>query len=155
MERKIAVENLVEPISHDGLHDSLTHLPASSYFYELLMREMARAERESKPLLLIQFNLELSHKEHSPKECEYLIINFSSALMRSSRASDVCARIGRFQFLSLVSIEPPLLVDFLHRVKGAWRGEACAFRYSSTAISRPESIGAILKRLNTAESILL
>ena len=149
------MENLVEPISHDGLHDSLTHFPASSYFYELLMREMARAERESKPLLLIQFNLDLNQNELSPKECEYLIINFASALMRSSRASDVCARIGRLQFLSLVNIGPDLLIDFLFRVKGAWRGEAYAFRYSSTAISRPESIGAILKKLNSAESILL
>jgi GGDEF domain-containing protein len=89
--------------AHDGLRDSLTHLAAPPYFYENLRRELVTASRNKTRLTLIRFQLdspELTQK--SPEESESLyetaILSFAEFLKGVTRAEDLCARLGQFEF---------------------------------------------------------
>jgi GGDEF domain-containing protein len=77
--------------SHDGIHDSQTHLASPSYFYEQLRREISLATRTEKPLALIKI---LFDNPESEQVRAYDILHFSHELTQLTRQEDCIGRLG-------------------------------------------------------------
>lgn len=77
--------------SHDGIHDSQTHLASPSYFYEQLRREISYANRAGKPLALIKVVFENPESEQVRAAD---ILHFSYELTQLTRHEDCIGRLG-------------------------------------------------------------
>ena len=77
--------------SHDGIHDSQTHLASPSYFYDQLRREISLATRTEKPLALIKI---LFDNPGSDQVRAYDILHFSFELTQLTRREDCIGRLG-------------------------------------------------------------
>ena len=77
--------------SHDGIHDSQTHLASPSYFYEQLRREIAMATRSGKPLALIKV---IFANPESEQVRAHDILHFSYELTQLTRNEDCIGRLG-------------------------------------------------------------
>jgi GGDEF domain-containing protein len=77
--------------THDGIHDSQTHLASPSYFYEQLRREIAMATRSGKPLALIKV---VFANPESEQVRAHDILHFSYELTQLTRNEDCIGRLG-------------------------------------------------------------
>lgn len=77
--------------SHDGIHDSQTHLASPSYFYEQLRRESAFATRSGKPLALIKV---VFTNPESEQVRAHDILHFSYELTQLTRREECIGRLG-------------------------------------------------------------
>ena len=77
--------------SHDGIHDSQTHLASPSYFYEQLKREISLANRVNKPIALIKI---IFANCDSDQVRAYDILHFSFELTQLIRQEDCIGRLG-------------------------------------------------------------
>ena len=77
--------------SHDGIHDSQTHLASPPYFYDQLRREISLATRTDKPIALIKI---LFDNPDSDQVRAYDILHFSHELTQLTREEDCIGRLG-------------------------------------------------------------
>jgi len=77
--------------SHDGIHDSQTHLASPTYFYDQLRREISLATRTDKPIALIKI---LFENRNSDQVRAYDILHFSYELTQLTREEDCVGRLG-------------------------------------------------------------
>jgi GGDEF domain-containing protein len=77
--------------SHDGIHDSQTHLSSSSYFYEQLRREILLATRTQKPLALIKI---LFINPESDQVQARDVLHFAYELTQLTRQEECVGRLG-------------------------------------------------------------
>ena len=77
--------------SHDGIHDSQTHLSSPSYFYDQLRREIMFSTRTQKPLALVKIVFE---NPQSDQVKAHDILHFSYELMQLTRGEDCIGRLG-------------------------------------------------------------
>ena len=77
--------------SHDGIHDSQTHLASPTYFYDQLRREISLATRTNKPIALIKI---LFENPDSDQVRAYDILHFSHELTQLTRQEDCIGRLG-------------------------------------------------------------
>jgi len=77
--------------SHDGIHDSQTHLASPTYFYDQLRREISLATRTDKPIALIKI---LFENPNSGQVRAYDILHFSYELTQLTRHEDCVGRLG-------------------------------------------------------------
>ena len=77
--------------SHDGIHDSQTHLASPTYFYDQLRREISLATRTDKPIALIKI---LFDNPDSDQVRAYDILHFSYELTQLTRQEDCIGRLG-------------------------------------------------------------
>jgi GGDEF domain-containing protein len=77
--------------SHDGIHDSQTHLASPPYFYEQLGREISLAARTHKPLALIKI---LFENPESEQVRAHDILHFSHELTQLTRKEECIGRLG-------------------------------------------------------------
>ncbi len=77
--------------SHDGIHDSQTHLASPSYFYEQLRREISLATRTHKPLALVKILFENPESEQVQAKD---ILHFSYELSQLTRKEECVGRLG-------------------------------------------------------------
>jgi GGDEF domain-containing protein len=77
--------------SHDGIHDSQTHLSSPSYFYEQLRREISLAARTHKPLALVKI---LFNNPESEQVRAQDILHFSFELSQLTRSDECIGRLG-------------------------------------------------------------
>ena len=77
--------------SHDGIHDSQTHLASPSYFYDQLRREISLATRTDKPIALIKI---LFDNPDSDQVRASDILHFSYELTQLTRQEDCIGRLG-------------------------------------------------------------
>lgn len=77
--------------SHDGIHDSQTHLASPTYFYEQLRSEIALASRTNNPLALIKV---VFNNPESDQVRAHDILHFSYELTRLTRREDCIGRLG-------------------------------------------------------------
>lgn len=77
--------------SHDGIHDSQTHLSSPSYFYEQLKREISLAARTAKPLALVKILFENSESEQVNARD---VLHFSHELSSLIRKEECVGRLG-------------------------------------------------------------
>ena len=77
--------------SHDGIHDSQTHLASPSYFYEQLRREISLSTRNRKPLALVKI---LFDNPESEQVRAHDILHFSYELSQLTRQEECIGRLG-------------------------------------------------------------
>ena len=77
--------------SHDGIHDSQTHLASPSFFYEQLRREISLATRTHKPLALVKI---LFDNPESEQVRAHDILHFSYELTQLTRKDECVGRLG-------------------------------------------------------------
>jgi GGDEF domain-containing protein len=77
--------------SHDGIHDSQTHLSSPSYFYEQLRREISLAARTYKPLALVKILFDNPESEQVRAQD---ILHFSFELSQLTRSEECIGRLG-------------------------------------------------------------
>ena len=77
--------------SHDGIHDSQTHLSSPSYFYEQLRREISLAARTHKQLALVKILFENPESEQVRAQD---ILHFSFELSQLTRSEECIGRLG-------------------------------------------------------------
>jgi GGDEF domain-containing protein len=77
--------------SHDGIHDSQTHLASPPYFYEQLGREISLAARTHKPLALIKI---LFENPQAGQVRAHDILHFSHELTQLTRKEECIGRLG-------------------------------------------------------------
>ena len=77
--------------SHDGIHDSQTHLASPTYFYDQLRREISLATRTDKPIALVKI---LFDNPDSDQVRAYDILHFSYELTQLTRQEDCIGRLG-------------------------------------------------------------
>lgn len=149
MKANLSPTSYLDPISHDGIHDALTFLPAPAYFYEYLYREIAIIERSGEPLTLIRLMITPKHSSGSIANYEISIINFAKALNRSIRQSDLAARIGRYEFLLAVNAYGQVPQGISDRVFSLWRDEEFTFSYSSSQYIKGDGALSLTERLDS------
>ena len=92
------------PYSHDGIHDSQTHLAAPALFYEQLRREIARSTRTQILISAVKIIFEkYSHDSNSPKIGAEDILRFSCQLRELTRTEDCVGRLGTNECVILIS----------------------------------------------------
>jgi GGDEF domain-containing protein len=77
--------------SHDGIHDSQTHLASPSYFYEQLRREISLSARTHKALALVKI---LFANPESEQVRAHDILHFSYELSQLTRQEECIGRLG-------------------------------------------------------------
>jgi GGDEF domain-containing protein len=85
--------------SHDGIHDSQTHLASPSYFYDQLRREISLATRNDKPIALIKI---LFDNPDSDQVGANDILHFSYELTQLTRQEDCIGRLGLNEIVIIV-----------------------------------------------------
>lgn len=152
MREKIAPADYIEPTSHDGVHDSLTYLAAPSFFYEILHREIARARRDDSPLMIFRFTLHSQVFGLTQSQFEHSIVAFANAVASLTRDSDVTARIGRFEFFTLLPVEIKQGLGFVDRLIQRWGLQDFGLTYSYAQYNSDETLLELLNRLDASES---
>ena len=157
MEPNLSSRKYVDPISHDGIHDSLTQLASPKFFYESLARECARSDRESTSLMAVKFRLQEvvtgTCNKTGTLNYEIALINFSKALSSYSRRSDLSARMARFEFNSLLVCAELDAEIFMSRVIDGYQNENFIAIASSVLRQRYEEPLQVLNRLDHASEI--
>jgi GGDEF domain-containing protein len=153
MREKIAPEDYIEPVSHDGVHDSLTYLAAPSFFYEILFREIARANREHSPLMLFRFTLQCQVVGLVQSEYELSIINFARVVTSLTRNSDITARVGRFEFFTLLPVARNQGISFINRLIQSWGDQDFLITPSFAEYVAYETLLDLLNRLDLTDSV--
>ena len=84
--------------SHDGIHDSLTHLFSATYFYEELARQIALGERNGSEFSIIRCVL----REQNKSEQDFEAINFAHLLSSITRKNECVARMAENEYVILL-----------------------------------------------------
>ena len=138
--------------THDGLHDSLTHLAAPPYFYENLRRDIASADREKSRLTLIKFVLQdLSGNDVSQSKYEIAVVTFAEILKTSIRSQDLCARLGLLEFTLILKSSAVIGISLAERILDGVDLDGFECSYSILEVSPKESSLEILNRLDNQE----
>ena len=85
--------------SHDGIHDSQTHLASPTYFYDQLRREISLATRTDKPIALIKIVFD---NPDSDQVRAHDILHFSYELTQLTRLEDCIGRLGVIEVVIIV-----------------------------------------------------
>lgn len=99
--------------SHDGIHDSQTHLASPSYFYDQLRREISFATRTDKPIALIKIRFD---NPESDQVRAYDILHFSYELTQLTRQEDCIGRLGVNEVVIIVRDGRGNAELFVHRL---------------------------------------
>ncbi len=138
--------------THDGLHDSLTHLAAPPYFYENLRRDIASADREKSRLTLIKFVLQdLSGNDEGQSKYEVAVVTFAEILKSSIRSQDLCARLGLLEFTLILKSSAAIGILLAERILDGVDLDGFECSYSILEVSPKESSLEILNRLDNQE----
>jgi GGDEF domain-containing protein len=90
--------------THDGIHDSQTHLAAPSFFYEQLRRELAIVKRSKTNFSLIKLVFERNTVDGARIVVSAEdILHFSCELRRLTRNSECIGRLGINECVILMS----------------------------------------------------
>ena len=139
--------------SHDGIHDSQTHLASPSYFYEQLRREISLATRTDKPIALIKI---LFDNPESDQVRAYDILHFSYELTQLTRQEDCIGRLGMNEVVIIVRDgcgNADLLVDRLLNATSLTVNHTLRIRIATVFARNNEDSLKLLDRLDKAELI--
>jgi GGDEF domain-containing protein len=102
--------------SHDGIHDSQTHLSSPSFFYKQLRQELALSDRSKSPLALIRIIFE---NPASAQVRAHDILHFSYELAQLTRTEDCVGRLGINEFVIMVRGGASKVDPFIERLLDA------------------------------------
>jgi GGDEF domain-containing protein len=137
--------------SHDGIHDSQTHLSSPSYFYEQLRRELASSIRSQTPLALIKI---IFNNPESEQVRAHDILHFSFELTQLTRTEDCVGRLGINEVVIIVRGGPSKVEPFIARLLDATSltvNHSLEIKIASVFAGEQETALSILERLDRTQ----
>ena len=136
--------------SHDGIHDSQTHLSSPPYFYEQLRKEMALSIRKKSLIALIKvvFDNPASEQVRAAD-----ILHFSHELSALTRTEVCVARLGINELVIIVPGGKDHVEPFLSRLANATSltvNHTLHIRFAHVLAFAEENELAILERLESS-----
>ena len=141
--------------SHDGIHDSQTHLAAPAYFYQQLKQEIALSDRTGEMFSLIRIIFNRSNLKSESTEQKIGaadVLYFSEALKDLTRKQDCVARVGLNECVILVRAKRSNVESLLSRLLISTKltvDNTLEVSCSSVEFTPGEKALAILNRLDT------
>lgn len=159
MDRNLSLEGRINDLvsqfapihSVDGIHDSLTYLPAPTFFYEQLQREILIAERNREPFQLIRICLAPRDSEFNESHYEIALINFSKGLKKAVRVTDFIGRLGRLEFFMIFHGTQHEVREVELRIAAIELDNYFYPQFSSTTFNLFEGILSIMRRVEEEE----
>ena len=139
--------------SHDGIHDSQTHLSSPSYFYEQLRREILFASRSQKPLALVKI---LFTNPQSDQVRSHDVLHFAHELTQLTRQEECVGRLGINEVVIIVRdgiTNAELLVQRLLKSTSLTVDHTLQIKVSIVIGVENETSMSLLGRLDRAELI--
>jgi len=139
--------------SHDGIHDSQTHLASPTYFYDQLRREISLATRTDKPIALIKI---LFDNPESDQVRAQDILHFSYELTQLTRQEDCIGRLGVNEVVIIVRDGPGNADLFVKRLLDATSltvNHTLQIRIATIYARNNEDSLKLLERLDRAEMV--
>ena len=139
--------------SHDGIHDSQTHLASPTYFYDQLRREISLATRTDKPIALIKI---LFDNPDSDQVRAYDILHFSYELTQLTRQEDCIGRLGVNEVVIIVRDGHAIAELFVKRLLDATSltvNHTLDIRIATVYARNNEDSLKLLDRLDRAELV--
>jgi GGDEF domain-containing protein len=139
--------------SHDGIHDSQTHLSSPSYFYEQLRREILFASRSQKPLALVKI---LFTNPQSDQVRAHDVLHFAHELTQLTRQEECVGRLGINEVVIIVRDgvrNAELLVQRLLKATSLTVDHTLQIKVSIVIGNENETSLSLLGRLDRAELI--
>jgi GGDEF domain-containing protein len=139
--------------SHDGIHDSQTHLSSPSYFYEQLRREILFASRSQKPLALVKI---LFTNPQSDQVRAHDVLHFAHELTQLTRQEECVGRLGINEVVIIVRdgvTNAELLVQRLLKATSLTVDHTLQIKVSIVIGNENETSLSLLGRLDRAELI--
>ena len=139
--------------SHDGIHDSQTHLASPTYFYDQLRREISLATRTDKPIALIKI---LFDNPDSDQVRAHDILHFSHELTQLTRQEDCIGRLGVNEVVIIVRDGPGNADLFVKRLLDATSltvNHTLQIRIATIYARNNEDSLKLLERLDRAEMV--
>ena len=139
--------------SHDGIHDSQTHLASPTYFYDQLRREISLATRTDKPIALIKI---LFDNPESDQVRAHDILHFSYELTQLTRQEDCIGRLGVNEVVIIVRDGPGNADLFVKRLLDATSltvNHTLQIRIATIYARNNEDSLKLLERLDRAEMV--
>ena len=139
--------------SHDGIHDSQTHLASPSFFYEQLRREISWAARSQKPLALVKI---LFDNPESGQVRAHDILHFSFELTQLTRSEECIGRLGINEVVVIIRDGHSHAEQFVERLlasKSLSVEDSLQIKISKIYAESDEDSVALLERLDRAELI--
>jgi GGDEF domain-containing protein len=138
--------------SHDGIHDSQTHLSSPSYFYEQLRREMLFATRTQKPLALVKI-LFTNPKSNQVQARD--VLHFAYELTQLTRQDECVGRLGINEVVIIVrdgASHAEQLVQRLLKSRSLTVDRTLQIKVSIVLGTENETSLSVLGRLDHAEA---
>jgi GGDEF domain-containing protein len=139
--------------SHDGIHDSQTHLASPSYFYDQLRREISLATRVDKPIALIKVVFD---NPDSDQVRAYDILHFSYELTQLTRQEDCIGRLGVNEVVIIVrdgGVNADLFVNRLLDATSLTVNHTLQIRIATVFARDNEDSRKLLDRLDRADLV--
>jgi GGDEF domain-containing protein len=139
--------------SHDGIHDSQTHLSSPSYFYEQLRREVLFASRSQKPLALVKI---LFTNPQSDQVRAHDVLHFAHELTQLTRQEECVGRLGINEVVIIVRdgvTNAELLVQRLLKSTSLTVDHTLQIKVSIVVGKENENSLSLLGRLDRADPI--
>jgi GGDEF domain-containing protein len=139
--------------SHDGIHDSQTHLSSPSYFYEQLRREILFATRTQKPLALVKI---LFTNPKSEQVQAHDVLHFAYELTQLTRQEECVGRLGINEVVIIVrdgASHAEQLVQRLLKSTSLTVDHTLQIKVSTVVAAEHETSLSLLARLDRAELI--
>jgi GGDEF domain-containing protein len=139
--------------SHDGIHDSQTHLASPTYFYDQLRREISLATRTDKPIALIKI---LFDNPESDQVRAQDILHFSYELTQLTRQEECIGRLGINEVVIIVRDGPGNADLFVKRLLDATAltvNHTLQIRIATIYARNNEDSLKLLERLDRAEMV--
>jgi GGDEF domain-containing protein len=139
--------------SHDGIHDSQTHLASPTYFYDQLRREISLATRTDKPIALIKI---LFDNPESDQVRAQDILHFSYELTQLTRQEECIGRLGINEVVIIVRDGPGNADLFVKRLLDATSltvNHTLQIRIATIYARNNEDSLKLLERLDRAELV--
>jgi GGDEF domain-containing protein len=139
--------------SHDGIHDSQTHLSSPSYFYEQLRREVLFASRSQKPLALVKI---LFTNPQSDQVRAHDVLHFAHELTQLTRQEECVGRLGINEVVIIVRdgvTNAELLVQRLLKSTSLTVDHTLQIKVSIIVGKENENSLSLLGRLDRADPI--
>jgi GGDEF domain-containing protein len=139
--------------SHDGIHDSQTHLASPTYFYDQLRREISLATRTDKPIALVKI---LFDNPEADQVRAQDILHFSYELTQLTRQEDCIGRLGVNEVVIIVRDGPGNADLFVKRLLDATSltvNHTLQIRIATIYARNNEDSLKLLERLDRAEMV--
>ena len=139
--------------SHDGIHDSQTHLASPSYFYEQLRREISLATRVNKPIALVKIVFD---NRETDQIRAYDILHFSHELTQLIRKEECIGRLGINEVVIIVrdgSTNAEPLVNRLLKAASLTVNQTLQIKIATVFSHKDENSLQLLQRLDHADLV--